>query len=403
MHLSSLAARSLRQQAAQVKKQATLHNAEPPSIVSLYGVVADMLEQAHRFNLPQNGDPLGVRPVALQPGESPRGYDPRMFPLVKLPYPLCALEFVMSEERMRSEEAVNASSGIPLNRSSKRVCLAFDHSILKAGWRSVLSDVCSTGYESDIPDNGFTVISVYFADSMQTWGTSMGMVSVDLSEDAAPSLKAVRTINPFDFSGESDKVMRVPGLSIVATPFILPYMESGSKEPFESIARKLICDCIDELAAAYDLFALMNCRNLNQRVVKATAVPEVLKQYFQQRGLNKREIEQRTSYRSVDLDRFISKNLAYSRAEDLEVGSFGSGRSVSPHIRRQHLRFLPKFNKVAFIPKSRPGYKALQMRGMSDAEIDALASPNKVAVMKSAVDGAAVDAALDSIRDMWSR
>lgn len=277
-------------------------------------LISELLKGAVKFLLPDNGYLFAEH-----------DYKPSMFDLLKLPYPVCALEFHATTELY--------TEGSGLVHAAKRIALCFDPRQLSDGQTARLSRLCEEPFERGLPEHCLAVMSVYEANGI--WGCGVGVVLIDLEEDRPYSLKS-RTPGELDELGmrlgaKLNKKSTAHGLPATFRSFPARSRVVG-QSPDEAI-QCLYLDTLDEMRVSYEFLAAINCSNVGTQDVAAP------------RALNEKRTKKGKTpfypYKVLDL-------AADSVARCLGVGTHASPRS---HLRRGHLRRLgERFgNKVLWI------------------------------------------------------
>lgn len=128
----------------------------------LYEWLTGMLVDAVKFVLPDNGMLF-----------EDQDFDPRMFDLQRLPYPICAFEF------MADDSSYVPAEGTIL--SKRRIALAFDPHALSPERKLLLSHLCA---EDDVVSNFaarcIAVQAIFDYPEMNTWNMSLGLALTDL-------------------------------------------------------------------------------------------------------------------------------------------------------------------------------------------------------------------------------
>jgi hypothetical protein len=278
-------------------------------------LICDLLKASIKFLLPDNGYLFAEH-----------DFKPSMFELLRLPYPVCALEYTATRDLY--------AEGSNLTHADKRIALCFDPRQLPADQVARLTRLCGRGFLEGMPERVLAVMAVYEANA--TWGAAVGLVLIDLDENRPLRLKDTDT-------GElSDLATRV-GMKIHSKPSHhgLPVTFVTFRERTRLLGQSdqqaheaLYIDSLDEVRASYEFLAAINCSNVGTQEVPA---PSMLN--------DKRKKKGKTPfypYKVLDL----SPPAEASSRE-------GSGSHASPraHLRRGHIRQLGERagNKVLWI------------------------------------------------------
>jgi len=283
--------------------------------------VAQYLDDAMKFILPDNGQLLSGQPA----------YDPRFFDLLKLPYPMCALEFAADEM------LYNQGSGLAF--SARRIALCFDPAQLPADQLARLDRLMlGRSFLGFLPEHALALMAVYEVGGM--WVCAGGCVVIDLDEgtphtiskdaDGKPLLGALaESAKPY--IGMNEKTIPY-GLPAQYVLFLQRMLISNLAE--EEATRSLYIDTIDEVRVCYDFLAAVNCDNVGTLTV---AAPRMLNAKRMKKG-------------KVPFYDYKVLDLA-PKAEGGTGEGAGSHASPRTHLRRGHVRRLgEKFgNKVLWI------------------------------------------------------
>ena len=274
--------------------------------VSFEELLGRLLEQAVKFLLPDNGKLF-----------ADSDYKPSMFELQRLPFPVCALEFAADETLYA------ADSG--LAQSTRRIALAFDPNALDEHSRHLLDDLRRGGGAS-MPERCIAIISVY--ESHQLWCASVGLVVIDLDEDA-PVVVGSAQAREFDTGllGRVAERLGQPGRTkhgLPATFMLFPERARLLGHSLDLALEALIIDTIDETRVVYEFLAALNCANVGTQRIPAPKM------------LNSKRLKKGKApfydYQVLDL-----------RQEEPDTPTAGGARghgAPRTHLRRGHLRRL---------------------------------------------------------------
>jgi hypothetical protein len=282
----------------------------------LESLLCSLLSDAIKFLLPDNGYLF-----------EQHDYKPGMFDLLRLPYPICALEFPATKE-LHAEQ-----SG--LAHASKRIALCFDpHQLSNAQLRN-LDNLCGRPFLADVPERCLAVMAVYEANGV--WGASVGALLLDLVNDRPTLLKDA---SPTDLCTEVAEQIGAKihegaayGLPVTFKAFFQRAYLLGQSA--DEATRNLYIDTIDEIRTAYEFLAAINCSNVGTQDI---AAPKMLNEKRKKKG-------KPLFYPYKVLD------LSLPRAAGASTGSNGTHASPRAHLRRGHLRQLGEQhgNKVLWI------------------------------------------------------
>lgn len=270
--------------------------------------IANLLTEAVKFLLPDNG-------VLLQ---MEHDYKPSMYDLVRLPYPVCALEFPANQDLFAE------ASG--LNFSGKRISLCFDPHKLSDRQKKDLQVLTENNdLYSDLPENALCVFSIFDIPEHSIWASSVGFVCLDLDDEPIPLEQATEKQKIIPEHVRSRLGGAKPtkhGLPATFYPFFYRAALAGADH--DRAIENLYIDTIDELRAAFDFLAALNCSNVGLDSIPAPKM------------LNKKRLQKKKTpffeYKILDIDLGPSTQ---------STGGHGGGHS-SPrtHLRRGHIRQL---------------------------------------------------------------
>jgi hypothetical protein len=278
-------------------------------------LICDLLKASIKFLLPDNGYLF-----------ADHDFKPSMFELLRLPYPVCALEYTATRELY--------AEGSDLTHADKRIALCFDPWQLPPAQIAQLTRLCGRNFLEGLPERVLAVMAVYEANS--AWGAAVGLVLVDLEENRPTRLKDTPTQELSDMAKRVGiKIHSKPsdhGLPVTFVAFLSRTRLIGQSD--QQAHEALYIDSLDEVRATYEFLAAINCSNVGTQEVPA---PSMLN--------DKRKKKGKTPF-------YPYKVLDLSPAA--ESGSNGSGGSHAPpraHLRRGHIRQLGERagNKVLWI------------------------------------------------------
>lgn len=276
-------------------------------------LLAKTLKNSIKFLLPPDGK-LFEREIA--------DYDPKLFDLIRMPYSMCALEFVATD--MLYDQTMN------LERSPKRIALCFDPNAIdedhRREWEYFIPAM------KNGPTNCFCMIPV-FSDDDDNWRYSSGLVMLDL--DGEPPKKVTKEDQAIHPMGGRKPTKH--GLHTIFLPFYPPGV-NYPPELKEMVIRDIHTNSIDELRAAYEFLSAINCSNIDTITIPASS------------ALNKKRVKSGktpfSDYKMLNLMLNEPKRVSASSRD-------GQGNHASPrtHLRRGHPRRLGEKsgNKVIWV------------------------------------------------------
>ncbi|WP_434717101.1 hypothetical protein P5X00_37075 [Paraburkholderia sp. A2RO-4L] len=282
----------------------------------LESLLCSLLTDAIKFLLPDNGYLF-----------EKHDFKPGMFDLLRLPYPICALEFPATKE-LHAEQ-----SG--LSHASKRIALCFDPHQLNATQLRHLDNLCSGSFLAEAPEQCLAVMAVYEAEGV--WGASVGTLLLDLVNDR-PMLR--KDASPSDLCHEVAEQIgpRVHEGSTYGLPVTFKAFFGRARmlgQSAEEATRNLYIDTIDEIRTAFEFLAAINCSNVGTQDI---AAPKMLNEKRKKKG-------KPLFYPYKVLD------LSLPKAAGAPTGANGTHASPRAHLRRGHVRQLgaQHGNKVLWI------------------------------------------------------
>lgn len=285
-----------------------------PLARSLYLWVTGMLLDAVKFVLPDNGMLF-----------EDQDFDPRMFGLQRLPYPICAFEFQADD-----------SSHVPAEGtilSKRRIALAFDPHALSPDRKWLLDQLCGEeDVVSTLPARCIAVQAVFDSPEMNGWLTSFGVTLTDL--DGPPPSTHIE--DAMSGAGEwSRQLNRELAKTIFQdrerTKHGIIRRQMGFKAifdlldmDFEEGVKCVLIDTNDEFLVVYEALAVLNCRNVS---VASEPAPRLLNEKRRKKG---------------KIPFFEYKVLEVGPGTGTGGAGDGTSSHASPrmHLRRGHLRHL---------------------------------------------------------------
>lgn len=278
-------------------------------------LICELLKASIKFLLPDNGYLF-----------ADHDFKPSMFELLRLPYPVCALEYTATRDLY--------AEGSGLTHADKRIALCFDPWQLPAVQVAQLSRLCGRDFLAGIPERVLAVMAIYEANG--AWGAAVGLVLVDLEGDRPMRLKDTPTGELSDLAKRAGmKIHSKPsdhGLPATFVTFLqrTRLMGQSDQQAYEA----LYIDSLDEVRASYEFLAAINCSNVGTQDVPA---PSMLNDKRKKKGK-----APFYPYKVLDLS-----PAAESGSRD------GGGTHAAPraHLRRGHIRQLGERagNKVLWI------------------------------------------------------
>jgi len=278
-------------------------------------LICDLLKASIKFLLPDNGYLF-----------ADHDFKPSMFELLRLPYPVCALEYTATLDLY--------AQGSGLAHAAKRIALCFDPKQLPQAQAAQLSRLCGPDFLGKLPERSLAIMAVYEANG--SWGAAIGLVVLDLDENKPVRLRDTSTDALSDLANRVGmKIHSKPsdhGLPVTFWAFLSRTRLIGQSD--KRAQEALYIDSIDEVRACYEFLAAINCSNVGTQDVPA---PSMLN--------DKRKKKGKTlfyPYKVLDLSPV---------SESGSKGSSGSHASPRAHLRRGHIRQLGERagNKVLWI------------------------------------------------------
>jgi len=262
---------------------------------ALYVTLNSALANAQHFLLPEGGRLLD---------ESGR-LSAKYAPLLYLPYPVTAFEF-------RSHDGELAANQL---RSSKRIALCFDAKAAKiANMTSLLGE------------DEFLCIAIFSVDEMDTWAVGLHGLIVSRSRFATATeeilLESAAEMNQLQDAGLTPSGWKQPR---VGTEILGVRQAPLSIAPPDMPIGAGFIDCFDELNAAIQTCAALNCQNVGTELLQPSA------------ALNQKRVrEGKLPFDSYHILRLTHDEVGRSIPRE-ERGSHASPRQ---HLRRGHIRHL---------------------------------------------------------------
>lgn len=288
-------------------------------------LLCDLMRDAVKFLIPDNGYLF-----------SDHDFRPSMFELLRLPYPLCALEFTATQELHA------AHSG--LVHAAKRIVLCFDPWQLPPVQIARLSRLARTPFLDDVPERCLALMVVYEADGV--WGAAVGVVFIDLDGDPPMTVEDARAKEIRSIADQVGTRLKTKGsvhglpASFRTFPARSELVGQSREEAFEA----LYIDTMDEVRAAYEFLAAINCSNVGTQELPA---PKPLNEKRKKKGR-----PPFYAYKILD--------LSPAPAPGANPGAGGTHASPRAHLRRGHIRQLGERygNKTLWINATRVNMRA---------------------------------------------
>jgi len=268
-------------------------------------LLCDLLRDSIKFILPDNGYLF-----------DDHDYKPSMFDLLRLPYPICALEFTATPE-LYAEQSGLAQSG-------KRIALCFDPNALAPAQVARLTRLSGQNFLALVPERCIAVMAVFEVDGI--WSVSVGVVLINLDEDRPMAVKGV----PEEMSELADRVAaRLKSVKTVTTHALpatfVPFPRRAAMvgQDLETAVESLCIDTIDEVRTTYEFLAAINCSNVGTVAVPA---PKVLNDRRRKKG-------RPLFYPYKVLNLFAPATNGKGKGD-------GTHASPGAHLRRGHIRRL---------------------------------------------------------------
>lgn len=289
--------------------EAGIQEQHPLPLRMLYKWLTEMLVDAVKFVLPDNGMLF-----------ADQDFDPRMFGLQRLPYPICAFEFMADDSF-----AVPAEGTTP---SKRRIALAFDPHALSLERKLLLSLICEQSYadvSTTFPAHCIAVQAIFDFPGMNTWGTSLGLSLTDL--DGFPPRVDCGADMTRVGEGERRFAPEVKGREHTKHGILhsfhgfLPIFDLVGIEHDEGL-KTVEFDTNDEALVVYEALAVLNCKNVS---VASESAPLPLNEKRRKKG---------------KIPFFEYKVLEVGGGKGSGGGEDRAGTHASPrmHLRRGHLR-----------------------------------------------------------------
>ena len=270
-------------------------------------LLVQWLNRAVVFQLPDNGLLF-----------SDRDFRPELTDLIRLPYPMIAVEFHADDHLFREESG--------LARADKRIALAFSPCELPPREKAILAAATGTADWLDEDPAAVAVLALYAPntppDPRLAWGFAAGLVLWEpASHIPIPTKEVVKPEMP---AWAEPRHQSDHSLPVTLLPF-KQRMALLNISPNDGL-NSILNDSTDELGAVWDLLSALNCKNVS---VHSEAAPA---------PLNKKRLKAgKLPFKDTHfLDITLNTEAAGGR-------SSGSGAHASPrvHLRRGHIRHLP--------------------------------------------------------------
>lgn len=271
--------------------------------------IIGLLHAAVKFVLPESGYLFAEH-----------DYEPKMFELQRLPYPVCAMEFRAGPELY--------AEGSGLHNSLKRIALCFDPHALTGEQQSRFESLIRSAM-SKLPVRCLAITAVFSGENAD-WGAAVGFVLVDLDSDR-PVLLSERSLLPGHSLDErllsdlgGNRIQGTPSKHALPSTFLaIPERaELMGQSPGDAL-EALYIDTLDEVRTTYEFLAALNCSNVGAVDI---AAPKKLNL--------KRAKTGKTQF-------FAYKILDLGLVTDASPSAGGSaGTSPRAHLRRGHIRRL---------------------------------------------------------------
>lgn len=284
---------------------------EMPSTYKNILRVAELLKQAVKFRLPDNGDLFedGLRAL------------PAIF---RLPYPIIAAEFQITKEGLG--QGALAMRGETLDRSSKRIALAIE--INSDNYDQYSWMLSQQKYDLLTSDGAVAIIPVFYVDAKQHWAIPpLGIVipSRKIDDNSALFNKTKEL-----YGGSLPQGVKKLPLEIHTTDLMPEYASKLEQESGLSyVMATAQQDSHDESRAILGLIEILSCNNVTTETIPAP------------KSLNKRRIAKGR----VPMYEFKVLTLDFKDSHETTTKTSG-GTHASPrvHLRRGHIRRLPNKN-----------------------------------------------------------
>lgn len=310
LNYSPEAIKDLREMAAAIDREVS--PSTPMAVFAQWTSIK--LEESVKFILPDNGRLL-----------SDGGITPAKMDLLRLPFPIVALEY--------SAPDLNEHLGEGYFASPKRIALAIQLNQLKPGDRRIMEAVMP-GCTREEWVSQIGVISIYLAEDedsdMSRWVPSLGMAMIDPGDALVPKDVAIAQ----GLLPETPATGRIPkGAKFGLPTYTYPVFYGQTKEELVKHGDDLLIDCQDETISTVDFCAVMNCGNIETD----KAIPSA--------KLNKKRMAQNK------IPLFEYHILSLSAGSQPGRGESGGGSHASPrmHLRRGHIRILSGSKKPVWV------------------------------------------------------
>lgn len=280
-----------------------------PQYDQLEYLVAEWLSRAVVFQLPDNGQLF-----------ENRDYRPEVVDLIRLPYPMIALEFTADELLYEADKG--------LSRADKRIALAFSPQALPSAELAQLEWLAGPAF-TQAPPGAIALLAVYAPNEPQEpllkWGFAPGFLLWDPAKVPTDSAENPHNETLPEWAQPRYKSKHILPVDICPLPWRAA-MLGLSPEQAQSAT---LNDSVDEISALWDALAALNCRNVGTVCVPA---PVALNKKRQKQG--------RALFKDT-----LFLDIALEREPGVSRGPSGSHAAPRPHLRRGHLRHLPATDK----------------------------------------------------------
>lgn len=295
-----------------LKIWAMQHAEAMPATASNVGSIVDLLRQAIKFYLPDNGDLFedGLRAL------------PSRF---RLPYPVVVAEFRITKDAPSSHQPI-AVRGEQTMQSSRRIALAVE--ISPDNFESFSWMLPRDKYDALTSNGAIAVIPVFYADQEKRWAVPPYGIAIPAQKTESTAEMLARAQEAY--GGDLPQgLKRVPleGHPVRLLPEITDDLEAAN--PLDYILATAVQDTHDESRAIMNLIEVLSCKNVFTETVPAPL------------ALNKK----RESKGKAPLYEYKVLVLDFEEEEPpLRKGVGGTHASPRIHLRRGHIRRLPQKN-----------------------------------------------------------
>ncbi|MBI5430518.1 MAG: hypothetical protein HY938_08690 [Nitrosomonadales bacterium] len=286
--------------------------------------IADLLKQAIKFRLPDNGDLFEDALRAL----------PAIF---RLPYPIVAAEFRVTTDQLG--QGPLAVRGENLDRSSKRIALAIE--INTDNFDAYSWMLPQSKYDLLTLDGAIAIIPVFYIDAKQHWAIPpLGIAILSKKIDSTPALlERTKEI----YGGDIPKGTKQLPLEMHTMDLMPEYAhELEIEQGVSHVMATAQQDTHDESRAIMGLIEILSCNNVRTETIPAP------------KALNKK----RTAKGKTPLYEFKVLTLDFQDVHAVKTTS-SQNTHASPriHLRRGHIRRLE--NKTIWVNAAVVGNRKL--------------------------------------------